>query len=98
MQGQTAEIRPRTFANANLDPEDRSRYLDRIRVAGIDPDSPFPKDARLVKVSGFKMTFDSGMVLVGKRQDLQERVDIQPDTSAAPRVVVRDTIKTLSGR
>ena len=98
MQSQSAEVRPRTFANTNLDPIDRPKYLDRIRSAGVNPDVSFRKDARLVKVSGFKMTFESGMVLVGRKEDLEERVDIQPEGSATPGVIVNDVMKTLSGR
>jgi len=52
MQDRTAEIRPRTFGNANLDEIDLANYLNRVRAAGIDPNVPFLKDARLVKISG----------------------------------------------
>jgi 37-kD nucleoid-associated bacterial protein len=98
MQDQTTEVRARTFARANIDSNDRARYLDRVREAGVDPDAPFPKDNRLVKVNGFKMTFESGMVLVGSRHDLDERVTIRPQASNDRGVVVDDTIKTLGGR
>jgi hypothetical protein len=98
MQDQTAEIRPRSFANAHLDPADRPVLLDRVREAGLDPDLPFGKDTSLVKVSGFKMTFTSGMVLVGSQDDLQERVNIRPDDAARPGVDINDAIKKLKGR
>ena len=98
MQDQSTEVKPRAFANTNLDATDRPKFLDRVRGVGVDPDLPFPKDSRLVKVKGFKMTFESGMVLVGRKEDLEDRVDIQPDSSDSPGVVVRDAMKTLSGR
>lgn len=96
MQDQSTEIRPRTFAETSLELDDRAPFLDRIRQAGIDPDVPFPKDVSLVKVSGFKMTFQSGMVLVGSRTDLEDRVDLPEQNSDGVRV--KDTVKVLSGR
>lgn len=98
MQDHTVEVRPRSFANTHLDAADRPAFLDRVREAGLDPDTSFAKDTSLVRVAGFKMTFDSGMVLVGSQLDLQERVNIRPDTAARPGVVIEDTIKKLQGR
>lgn len=98
MQDQTAEIRPRSFAQAHLEAPDRPGFLDRVREAGLDPEQPFPKDISLVRVSGFKMTFESGMVLVGSQDDLRERVDIRPDGASVPGVDINDAIKRLRGR
>lgn len=98
MQDQTPEIRPRSFAQAHLEASDRPPFLDRVREAGLDPERPFPKDTSLVRVSGFRMTFESGMVLVGSQTDLRERVDIRPDDAAMPGVDINDTIKKLRGR
>jgi hypothetical protein len=98
MQDQTAEIRPRTFARAHLDAADRPAFLDRVRDAGLDPDQPFGKDTSLVRIAGFKMTFRSGMVLVGTQEDLRERVDIRPDDARMPGVDINDAIKKLRGR
>jgi hypothetical protein len=97
-QDQTAEIRPRSFAKAHLEPADRPAFLDRVREAGLDPDVPFGKDTGLVRISGFKMTFRSGMVLVGSQDDLRDRVDIRPDSAATPGVDINDAIKKLKGR
>ena len=44
------------------------------------------------------MTFESGMVLVGSNDDLQERVHIREDAAVQPGVDIYDTIKTLRGR
>ncbi len=98
MQDQSGEIRPRTFANAHLEATDRPAFLDRVREVGLNPDTPFSKDTSLVKVSGFKMTFQSGMVLVGSQDDLEERVSIRPDNAVAPGVEINDIIKKLKGR
>ena len=84
MQDESAEVRPRTFARTHLDAADRPEFLHRVRDVGLDPDAPFAKDTSLVKVSGFKMTVRSGMVLVGSQADLRERVDIRPDDSPTP--------------
>lgn len=76
MQDATKDIRPKAFATKYLDQPDRAPFLKRIEDAGIDPNKPFPKDTSRVKVSSFKMTFESGMVLVGDREALDKRVDI----------------------
>lgn len=98
MQGQTAEIRPRSFAQSHLEPDDGPAFLDRVREAGLDVDQPFAKDVSLVRVSGFRMTFESGMVLVGSQEDLRERVDIRPDDALVPGVDIKDVVKKLRGR
>ena len=98
MQDQTAEIRPRSFAHAHLDAGDRPAFLDRVREAGLDPDQVFPKDTTLVRVAGFRMTFESGMVLVGRQEDLRDRVEIRPDDATVPGISINDTIKKLKGR
>jgi hypothetical protein len=94
MSPQTAAV---PFASSHLDPNDRTRFLDRIREVGLDPNVSFPKDTRLVKINGFHWTFDSGMVLVGQKDDL-DRVKIRPLDAPVPGVEINDTIKTLSGR
>lgn len=97
MQDHSGEIRPRSFATTSLDSADRPAFLDRVRDVGLEPETPFPKDLGLIKVNGFKMTFRSGMVLVGSKEDLDERVEIRPD-NAEPGVDINDTIERLRGR
>jgi hypothetical protein len=98
MQDNNLDIRPTDFATTNLEPVDRANYATALREVGIDPSVPFQKDISLVKVSGFRMQFDSGMVLVGKREDLDERVEIRSSAADRPGVEILDTIKQLSGR
>ncbi len=99
MQNNELDIAPTEFARANLEPVDRANYLEALRSGGIDPTVPFQKDTTLVKVSGFRMRFDSGMILVGKKEDLEERVTIHSDSvTRSSHVEINDTIKQLSGR
>lgn len=98
MQDHVMDLRPRDFAEDHLDQPDRTPFLEHIRGADIDPEVAFGKDISLVKVSGFRMTFDSGMVLVGRSEDLDQRVDIRPETTDRPGVEVNDAIQRLSGR
>lgn len=58
----------------------------------------FQKDTSLIEVNGFKMTFESGMVLVGRSDDLSERVNIRPAEATQPGVEINDTLKRLNGR
>jgi hypothetical protein len=99
MQSQTAEIRPRSFASENLEPVDRAPFLAQVQKAGIDPNSAFPKDLSLVKVERFKLTFDSGMVLVGDVADLEQKVELPKGGAADQPVQVHDQVsRLLTGR
>lgn len=98
MQDELSDVRPRDFANASLDQPDRAPFVERVREAGFDPDITFQKDTSLIKVGGFKITFRNGMVLVGRREDLEQRVEIRPDDAMQPGAEVNDTIKRLEGR
>jgi hypothetical protein len=99
MQNNALDVSPADFAADNLEPVDRLNYLAALRDAGVEPIVPFQKDTSMVKVNGFRMLFQNGMVLVGKREDLADRVAIHPNSATAPaRVEITDTIKKLSGR
>lgn len=98
LQDNTMDVRPRAFAEDNLDVADRAPFSEAVRSADLDPDVAFQKDTSLVKVNGFKMTFDSGMVLVGKSDDLAERVSIRPGDATQPGVDINDTLDRLNGR
>ena len=71
----------------------------REAVAAVPPvnDTDYP-DFSLIKINGFKMVFESGMVLVGKSGDLADRVSIRPENATLPGVDINDTIKRLGGR
>jgi hypothetical protein len=97
MQDQRLDISPRSFASTHLATADRSAYNQALRDAGLDPGAAFEKDLSLVKVTGFRMTFESGMVLVGGRDDLRERVHIRGEDDS-PGVDIMDAIKQLRGR
>lgn len=98
MQDNNLDLLPRDFAATNLEPVDRTKYAEALRDAGVNPDVPFQKDTNLVKIEGFRMQFTSGMVLVGKSEDLDQRVQIRPPSADVPGVDVNDTIRRLSGR
>jgi hypothetical protein len=96
MQDKTSEVRPSEFAKRHLESQDRPKFLERVREAGVDPDSTFPKDTSRVRVSGFKMTFDSGMVLVGSKDALENNVEMPKETDDP--VALHDSIaRLLSG-
>lgn len=98
MQDNTRDVRPRDFAESSLDVADRAPFTEAVRATGLDPMVAFEKDTSLVKVSGFKMTFDSGMVLVGRNDDLSDRVKIRPPAATHAGVEINDTLKRLTGR
>jgi hypothetical protein len=98
MDDQTLDIRPADFAEASLEAFDRPRFLEKVAEQGLDPNIAFEKDTSLTKVRGFKLIFGHGMVLIGGREDLADRVDLPADNSAASRVTVNDTVERLTGR
>lgn len=93
MQDNVSEVRPRTFAEENLDGQHRSAFLRTVEAAGLDPNVPFTKDTSLARVRGFKMVFESGMFLVGSLTDLDQRVNVTDDGAE-----ISDAPKRLLGR
>lgn len=98
LQAQSLDIRPREFANASIDPNDRPRFLQRVAETGLDPNQTFAKDTARAHAAGFKIVFEHGMTLVGSREDLDQRVQIPEVAGAANGVVITDTLKRMSGR
>jgi hypothetical protein len=98
MQDNSRDVRPRSFAETHLEPADRAPFAEAIEAAGLDAGVAFEKDTSLVKVKGFRMVFDSGMVLVGGSDDLQDRVRIRPEGATVPGVEVNDALKKLDGK
>jgi hypothetical protein len=100
MQDNIMDLRPRGFANSHLDAHDRPAFLERIAGKGLDPDTAFEKDTNLIrtKVQGFKLIFESGMTLVGRREDLDERVHLPAEGDDSPEVRINDEIKRIQGR
>jgi hypothetical protein len=97
MQNQELDIAPEAFSETHLDSADRPGFLDQVAQHGLAPGAAFEKDVSLVKVNGFKMTFENGMVLVGSATDLKDRVEIRSDPGE-PVVQIKDAVKQLQGR
>jgi hypothetical protein len=95
LQSAETSISPKRFARQHLETEDRPAFLERMTDAGLDPDATFTKDTELVKVSRFRMTFESGMVLVGTREDLDERVEIPDESDSDEPVRLHDNVRRL---
>lgn len=95
MQSNVADIRPKSFASTYLEKEDRRAFLDRIRRAGVDPEKTFAKDTSRVKVGGFRIIFQSGMVLVGDMDALDQRVKLPQDQDSDDPVELNDTVEKL---
>jgi hypothetical protein len=98
LQDQSLDIRPRDFANASIEANDRPRFLQRVAETGLNPSQTFAKDTSRAHADGFKIVFEHGMTLVGSRDDLDQRVQIPEVAGAANGVVINDTLKRISGR
>jgi hypothetical protein len=99
MQDNSTDIRPASFATKHLDKDDRGPFLEAIEKAGIDPKVSFTKDTTRVSIREFKMTFDSGMVLVGPSAALKDNVEIPESPGAEDPVKLRDSVTSiLAGR
>ncbi len=95
LQSNLTDIRPSRFASQNLELEDRAPFLARVRAAGMDPDVPFEKDTTRVKMSRFRMSFESGMVLVGDQSALEEHVALPERQDSGEPVVLNDRVEDL---
>jgi hypothetical protein len=100
MEDARLDLQPRSFADRYIDASDRPALLQRVTTAGLDIGTAFEKDLTLIRrrARGFKLVFESGMVLVGGKEDLETRVDVRPDTAANPGADINDTIRRLEGR
>jgi hypothetical protein len=95
LQDNSLDLQPRDFARGNLEPADRSTFLDYVRDGGIETDTAFEKDVSLARAKGFKMIFQSGMALTGSLTDLERRVEPRQNGSGAE---INDPIARLQGR
>ncbi len=95
LQSNITDIRPSAFASENLEPEDREPFLAKVRAAGMDPDVSFEKDTSRVKMSRFRMTFKSGMVLVGDQSALDQHVALPEQQDAGEPVILNDRVEDL---
>jgi hypothetical protein len=100
MQDNVMDLLPRGFASSHLDAHDRPVFLQRIVDKGLDPNAAFQKDTGLIrtKVQGFKLIFQSGMTLVGRREDLDKRVHLPAEGDDAREVRISDAIRRIQGR
>lgn len=95
LQSNVPDIRPASFAAQSLAREDRAPFLARVQAVGIEPDVPFAKDTSRIKVSRFRMTFKSGMVLVGDEAALRQNVKVPRQRDSGDPVVLDDQIEDL---
>lgn len=100
MQEKAIDLRPATFASRHIDAAHRPALLQRIQERELNPQASFQKETGLVrnKIRGFKLTFESGMTLVGKQEDLRERVELPGEDDPEPTVRITDAIKRIRGR
>jgi hypothetical protein len=100
LEDQQLDMQPRSFADRYADAHDRPALLARVAERGLDLGVAFQKDVSLIerRIRGFRIVFDSGMVLVGNEQDLKSRLELRPNDGPNPGADISDTIKQLRGR
>lgn len=94
------QIAPEAFMHRAIDENDRPRLRQRLRDEGLDPQRAIAKDTALIakKIEGFRLTFDHGMLLVGRRDDLSaERLELPSGNHPGP-TLIHDSIKKFNGR
>ncbi|HLX32603.1 MAG TPA: nucleoid-associated protein [Gaiellaceae bacterium] len=97
LQSQAHDLHPQHFANEHLVTADRPQFLARVEEHGLNPSQAFAMDTSLAKASGFKMVFEHGMTLVGSREDLVERVEVN-GPAGINGVQLKDVLKRIGGR
>ena len=96
LQDQQLDISPATFGEQNLHNEDLDAYTVALEHVGLDPDVTFQKDLKLAHAKGFKWYFEHGMLLVGKREDI-ESGRLRVEGEGRQRVEILDAIKRMKG-
>jgi hypothetical protein len=93
------DIRPETFIQRAIDPNDQPRLRQRLHDEGVKPGASFAKDTSLIakKIAGFRLTFKHGMLLVGGREDLEDRVDLPSENGSDP-TTIRDSVLRMAGK
>jgi hypothetical protein len=94
------QIAPEAFIHRAIDENDRPRLRQRLRDEGLDPRRAIAKDTALIakKIEGFRLTFDHGMLLIGRRDDLAaERLELPSDDHPGP-TRIHDSIRKFMGR
>jgi hypothetical protein len=100
LEDQARDIRPRSFVESALDDIDQPALLERLVEKGLQPGDTFARDVAMIekRLKGFKIVFDSGIVVVGGPDDLRDRIALRDNTSARPGADITDTIRRLQGR
>jgi 37-kD nucleoid-associated bacterial protein len=98
LDDQVLDISPRSFAQAQLLPQDRPAFYQRVTEQGLDLDDSFQKDTSLVKTARFRVVFEHGMVLLAAREDIADQRLTIDDSTNGTNVQIRDSIRRLDGR
>jgi hypothetical protein len=99
MNRQANTLSPNSFANENLDVEDRQGYRSFLAKAEA-PTTSIEKDLKLVaaKVKRLSMRFvESKLKLSGPPEDVEKYVTVNPTDSEAAPVEIHDRIDEVSG-
>jgi len=91
-------ISPQAFANTNLNVEDRSPFLERVREAGGGTGS-FPKDLTLVEplLRKIQWRFQQGVVVLAPADQVADIVKVDALADGRTRLQVTDVLRDMGG-
>lgn len=94
----SATITPKTFADDNLDVDDRKSYKNHLAERDA-PTTTFDKDARLIerRIAQMTLATHSGIRISGTREAIDERVTVNAQGLENPIIEVRDRLKDVRG-
>jgi hypothetical protein len=94
MHAPAGDVRPRDFSDQFFKAEDRTPYRAFLKARDIDPDQMVKKDLSLIenRINRVKMETEEGLMLFGKAELIDERVDVG-DTQ----IVIRDHVVKARG-
>lgn len=95
MHTPAADLRPRTFSEQFFEDEDQTPYREFLKSREIDPDQTVKKDLDLIenRITRVKMETEEGLMLFGKAELINERVEV-----GETQIVIRDhVVKTRGG-
>ena len=93
LQGAQASVSVPTFADVNIDLDDHRSFREALREQGVGW-SMFRKDTSGVesRIKRVAYAFQSGIKIVGKREAVEQHVEVQTRPNRMPRVVVQDEL------
>ncbi len=96
--GTRTTVSPQAFANTNLEPDDRTAFMNKVAEAGVTQPS-FAKDNSLVRshLQRIQWSFRSGVAVLASPDNVGREIQLKDLDDGRTRLEVTDQLKDLHG-